>query len=225
MKTLFLFFSLHFLCSSYSNIVAKNIESINLILDLSCHYNEYIKETNNSEFDYFLEQFDLFKKEQLDKSFFKVRKQRETEKHNPELSYAEYSSFIPYDNQCNCEKEEFYYRPCYRIETANFHLVNIQANCDIPIEGYPFSSDILVTYNKAGEIIDYEIIGSRGDLLYYKREFTTGKYEINCTQYYFYNINSGECDASNYKVIINDDGTIDKQIIRNYTDNITISID
>ena len=78
-------------------------------------------------------------------------------------------------------------------------------------------------------IIDYEIVGSGGDLLYYNIEFSTEKYEFVCTQYSFYNINSepytGKCDVSIYKVTINDNGTIDKEIIRNYTDNITLSID
>ena len=223
MKTLFLFFSLHFLYLSYSNIVAKNI----LMLDLSCHYNKSTKETNYSEFDYFLEQFDLFEKEQLDESFFKVRKQRETDINNPELDDAEYPSFIPYDNQCNCEKDEFYYRPCYRIEPTNFHLVNIQANCDIPIEGYPFSSDILVTYDKKGKILDYKIVGSSSDFLYYELNASKNKSELIYTQYSFYHTNpkpySGKCDVSVYKIVINEDGTIDKQIIRNYTDNVTLS--
>ena len=184
---------------------------------------------NNPEFESFLMQFDLFKAEQLDISFFYARERRKTEIHGPVLYESKYSSFIPYDSQCNCEKEELYYQPCYQIETTNFHLINITVNCDIPIEGLPFTSDMLVTYDKTGNIIDYEIVGSGGDLLYYNIEFTTNKYEFICTQYSFYNINSkpytGKCDVSIYKVTINDNGTIDKEIIRNYTDNITLSID
>lgn len=184
---------------------------------------------NNPEFESFLMQFDLFEKEQLDRSFFYARERRKTEIHGPVLYESKYSSFIPYDSQCNCEKEELYYQPCYQIETTNFHLINITVNCDIPIEGLPFTSDMLVTYDKTGNIIDYEIVGSGGDLLYYNIEFSTEKYEFVCTQYSFYNINSkpytGKCDVSIYKVTINDNGTIDKEIIRNYTDNITLSID
>ena len=197
--------------------------------DLSYFSKESTIVNNNPDFESFLMQFDLFNKEQLDISFFYTREQRDTEIYSPDLNESKYSSFIPYDSQCNCEKKELYYQPCYQIETTNFHLINIKVNCDIPIEGLPFTSDMLVTYDKTGNIIDYEIVGSGGDLLYYNIEFSTEKYEFVCTQYSFYNINSkpytGKCDVSIYKVTINEDGTIDKEIIRNYTDNITLSID
>ena len=197
--------------------------------DLSYFSKESTIMNNNPDFESFLMQFDLFEKEQLDKPFFLVREQRKTEAYYPEISKSKYSSFIPYDNQCDCEKEELYYSPCYRIETDNFHIVSFRANCDIPIKGYPFSSGMLVTYDKMGNIIDYEIVGIAGDDFYNVMESTIRKYEFVCTQYSFYSINSspytGKCDVSIYKVTINDNGTIDKEIIRNYTDNITLSID
>jgi hypothetical protein len=88
---------------------------------------------------------------------------------------------------------------------------------------------MLVTYDKMGNIIDYEIVGIAGDDFYNVMESTIRKYEFVCTQYSFYSTNSspytGKCDVSIYKVTINDNGTIDKEIIRNYTDNITLSID
>ena len=232
MRTLILLFWGTFLCTSCSNAAAKNngyFKTENSAKGLFYLSKEYMITNNNPEFESFLMQFDLFNKEQLDMSFFHSRERRKTEIHGPVLNESKYSSFIPYDSQCDCEKEESYYQPCYQIETTNFHLINITVNCDIPIEGLPFTSDMLVTYDKTGNIIDYEIVGSGGDLLYYNIEFSTEKYEFVCTQYSFYNINSkpytGKCDVSIYKVKINDDGTIDKEIIRNYTDNITLSID
>ena len=233
MKNSILLLFYTFFCSSCfcveTNNNERNFKTENSMKDLSYFSKESTIMNNNPEFESFLMQFDLFEKEQLDRSFFYARERRKTEIHGPVLYESKYSSFIPYDSQCNCEKEELYYQPCYQIETTNFHLINITVNCDIPIEGLPFTSDMLVTYDKTGNIIDYEIVGSGGDLLYYKIEFTTNKYEFICTQYSFYNINSkpytGKCDVSIYKVTINNNGTIDKEIIRNYTDNITLSID
>ena len=232
MRILILLFWGTFLCTSCSNATAKNkgyFKTENSVKGLFYLSKEYMITNNNPKFESFLMQFDLFEKEQLDMSFFYARKLRETEIYSPDLNESKYSSFIPYDNKCNCDREDFCYKPCYRIETTTFHLVCVNAGCDNPIEGYPFCSDILVTYDKTGNIIDYEIAGSGGDLLYYDIEFTTKKYEFICTQYSFYNINSkpytGKCDVSIYKVTINDNGTIDKEIIRNYTDNITLSID
>lgn len=233
MKNSILLLFYTFFCSSCfcveTNNNERNFKTENSMKDLSYFSKESTIVNNNPDFESFLMQFDLFNKEQLDISFFCAREQRDTEIYSPDLNESKYSSFIPYDSQCNCEKKELYYQPCYQIETTNFHLINITVNCDIPIEGLPFSSDMLVTYDKTGNIIDYEIVGSGGDLLYYNIEFSTEKYEFVCTQYSFYNINSepytGKCDVSIYKVTINDNGTIDKEIIRNYTDNITLSID
>ena len=224
----FSLFSLSYLCTA-AHTIKEPFMFNRSIMNLFYHNNDFKTNNNSQEFESFLMQFDLFKAEQLDRSFFYAREQRDTEIYSPDLNESKYSSFIPYDSQCNCEKEELYYQPCYQIETTNFHLINIKVNCDIPIEGLPFTSDMLVTYDKTGNIIDYEIVGSGGDLLYYNIEFSTEKYEFVCTQYSFYNINSkpytGKCDVSIYKVTINDNGTIDKEIIRNYTDNITLSID
>ena len=224
----FSLFSLSYLCTA-AHTIKEPFMFNRSIMNLFYHNNDFKTNNNSQEFESFLMQFDLFEKEQLDRSFFYARERRKTEIHGPVLYESKYSSFIPYDSQCNCEKEELYYQPCYQIETTNFHLINITVNCDIPIEGLPFTSDMLVTYDKMGNIIDYEIVGSGGDLLYYNIEFSTEKYEFVCTQYSFYNINSkpytGKCDVSIYKVTINDNGTIDKEIIRNYTDNITLSID
>ena len=224
----FSLFSLSYLCTA-AHTIEEPFMFNRSIMNLFYHNHDFKTNNNSQEFESFLMQFDLFEKEQLDRSFFYARERRKTEIHGPVLYESKYSSFIPYDSQCNCEKEELYYQPCYQIETTNFHLINITVNCDIPIEGLPFTSDMLVTYDKMGNIIDYEIVGSGGDLLYYNIEFSTEKYEFVCTQYSFYNINSkpytGKCDVSIYKVTINDNGTIDKEIIRNYTDNITLSID
>ena len=233
MKNSILLLFYTFFCSSCfcveTNNNERNFKTENSMKDLFYFSKESTIVNNNPDFESFLMQFDLFKAEQLDISFFYAREQRDTEIYSPDLNESKYSSFIPYDNKCDCDREDFCYKPCYRIETTSFHFVCVNAGCDNPIEGYPFCSDILVTYDKMGNIIDYEIVGSGGDLLYYNIEFSTEKYEFVCTQYSFYNINSkpytGKCDVSIYKVTINDNGTIDKEIIRNYTDNITLSID
>ena len=233
MKNSILLLFYTFFCSSCfcveTNNNERNFKTENSMKDLSYFSKESTIMNNNPEFESFLMQFDLFEKEQLDRSFFYARERRKTEIHGPVLYESKYSSFIPYDNQCDCEKEELYYSPCYRIETDNFHIVSFRANCDIPIKGYPFSSGMLVTYDKMGNIIDYEIVGIAGDDFYNVMESTIRKYEFVCTQYSFYSTNSspytGKCDVSIYKVTINDNGTIDKEIIRNYTDNITLSID
>ena len=224
----FSLFSLSYLCTA-AHTIKEPFMFNRSIMNLFYHNNDFKTNNNSQEFESFLMQFDLFEKEQLDKPFFLVREQRKTEAYYPEISKSKYSSFIPYDNQCDCEKEELYYSPCYRIETDNFHIVSFRANCDIPIKGYPFSSGMLVTYDKMGNIIDYEIVGIAGDDFYNVMESTIRKYEFVCTQYSFYSTNSspytGKCDVSIYKVTINDNGTIDNEIIRNYTDNITLSID
>ena len=233
MKNSILLLFYTFFCSSCfcveTNNNERNFKTENSVKDLFHLSKENMTTNNSPEFESFLMQFDLFEKEQLDKPFFLVREQRKTEAYYPEISKSKYSSFIPYDNQCDCEKEELYYSPCYRIETDNFHIVSFRANCDIPIKGYPFSSGMLVTYDKMGNIIDYEIVGIAGDDFYNVMESTIRKYEFVCTQYSFYSTHSspytGKCDVSIYKVTINDNGTIDKEIIRNYTDNITLSID
>ena len=235
MKTIILLiaflFSINFngIASNTTNFFVSEYPAISLF----SHCHESMVGVDSQDFESFLMQFDLFEKEQLDKSFLKVRKKQKTERYSPQLNKSKYSSFIPYDEKCNCDREELYYRPCCRLETENFYLVNILACCDTPTKGYPFDSDIFVTYDKEGKIIDYEILGSSGDRLYCKIDFTTNNSEMVCTQYSFYNTNSdegldvysGKCDVSVYKVVINDDGTIDKQNIRNYTNNVTIHID
>ena len=85
--------------------------------DLSYFSKESTIVNNNPDFESFLMQFDLFEKEQLDKPFFLVREQRKTEAYYPEISKSKYSSFIPYDNQCDCEKEELVEEKTYSEES------------------------------------------------------------------------------------------------------------
>ena len=63
--------------------------------DLSYFSKESTIINNNPEFESFLMQFDLFEKEQLDRSFFYARERRKTEIHGPVLYESKYSSFIP----------------------------------------------------------------------------------------------------------------------------------
>ena len=190
----------------------------------------YINEDKKQKFESFISKFDVYDKTCIDKDFFQQRDERNGELHT-ELSKQEFSSFIPYDSECNCEKDEFYYRPCYRIDKNDFYIVAILASCDITItEGYPFDASLLITYDKSGNIIDYEIIGIESDVEQYNTEFCKKENELLITQQSFTEITSasnkysGKCNVSIYRITINTDGTIDKEVIKEYEDNLSIKL-
>ena len=140
-------------------------------------------------------------------------------------------SFIPYVDECNCEKDEFYYRPCYRIDKDDFYIVSILASCDFPAtEGYPFDTNLLVTYDRSGNVIDYKTVAIGSDVEQYKIESGEKENELTITQQSFTEIISvsgiytGKCNVSIYKIRINDDGTIRKETICEYEDNLPIEL-
>ena len=180
------------------------------------------------DFESYISKFDIFDKPYMDKDFFQERKERIGEMYT-EINKFDFSSFIPYVDECNCEKDEFYYRPCYRIDKNDFYIVAILASCDITItEGYPFDASLMITYDKSGNIIDYEIIGIESDVEQYKTEFCKKENELLITQQSFTEITSasnkysGKCNVSIYRITINTDGTIDKEVIKEYEDNLSI---
>ena len=190
----------------------------------------YVKEENKQNFKSFISKFDVYCKSCIDNGFFLQRNERTGEMYT-EICKQEFSTFIPYDNKCNCEKDEFYYRPCYRIDKVDFYIVAMLASCDIPVtDGYPFDANLLVTYDKAGNIIDYKIVGIGSDVQQYKMEFGEKENELTVTQQSFTEIKymsneyTGKCDVSIYRIKINDDGTIDKEIISEYEDNLRIEL-
>lgn len=189
-----------------------------------------VNEDKKQKFESFISKFDIYGKPYWDKDFFQQRGERNCEMYT-ELNKCEFSSFIPYDSECNCEKDEFYYRPCYRIDKDDFYIVAILASCDITkTEGYPFDANLLVTYDKVGNIIDYRIVAVGSDVEQYKMESGEKENELVITQQSFKEITfvsnaySGKCDISIYKIRINDDGTIGKETIKEYEDFQTIDL-
>lgn len=186
-----------------------------------------ISRTKNKkgDFDSFVKQFDLFNNNKIDNSIFSVRKKRNTEIFSPEINKIEYSSFLSCIKLCDCETDEMYYKSCYYIETKHFIIFTISVACDTSINGYPFESNILITYDKTGNFIDYEVIGCISDTSYYKIDESTGFSELVYVQYSFFDTDKiylGKCDVEIYRVVINDRGEIDKTLLNNYTDDITI---
>ena len=105
------------------------------------------------------------------------------------------------------------------------------ASCDIPAtDGYPFDANLLVTYDKVGNIIDYKIVGIGSDVEQYKMEFCEKENELTIIQHTYTEITpvsnnySGKCNVSIYRIKINDNGTIDKETISEYEDVLTIEI-
>ena len=189
-----------------------------------------IHNDKKQDFESYISKFDIFDKPYINQDFFQQRKERDGEMYT-EINKFDFSSFIPYDDECNCEKDEFYYRPCYRIDNDGFYIVAILASCDIPVtDGYPFDANLLVTYDKSGNIIDYEIVAVGSDVEQYKIEFGEKENELTITQQSFTEITfvsdiyTGKCDVLIYKIRINDDGTICKVTICEYEDNLPIEL-
>lgn len=202
-------FNSKYICSEKNEFEAKTVRVRN----------------NKGDIDSFVKQFDLFNNNKFDKSFFNVRKKRNTELFSPEINKMEYSSFLSCIKLCDCNTDEIYYKPCYYVETENFIILAISTACDTSINGYPFESNILITYDKIGNFIDYEVIGCISDISYYKIEESIGFSELVYVQYSFFDtdeIYSGKCDVEIYRVVINDKGAIDKTLLDDYKDDITI---
>lgn len=213
---------------SCTKAIKKN-DSREDIAHTIAYYNADTLNRHKQEFSSFITQFDLYEKKTIDKSFFLTRKPRDGEMYT---EITEFSSFIPYDNTCNCEREELYYRPCYKIDMGSFYIVGIHGSCDYTTTpDFPYDVNVLVSYNKDGNIIDFAVFGYSSDFKYDKLETTEKKNVLKVTQYSFNvegprnSVYSGPCEVSEYTITVNDDGTIDKDIIREYTDNVTLSLD
>ena len=180
--------------------------------------NVAVDEPHNAKFDSFLTQFAQFDGKQLSESFFRVREQFPNEKFSPCIDKYSFPFLLPYDEECNCEAKELYYRPCCKIERKNYFLVSIEVCCDITkTPGYPYSENTLVAYDKKGNIIDFVTVGTGSDLESCKIEPSTGEYEFVYTQYNFKDIETaydGDCDVSVYKVTVADDGRMGKSLLR-----------
>ena len=180
--------------------------------------NVAVDEQYNAKFDSFLTQFAQFDGKQLDESFFRVRKQFPNEKLSPIIDRYYFSFLLPYDEECNCNVKELYYRPCYKIERKNYYLMAMEVCCDITkTPGYPYDDNALVTYDKKGNMVDFVTVGTGSDLAMFKIEPSTGEYEIVYTQYSFKDIESvydSCCDVSIYKVTVDEDGRMGKSLLR-----------
>ena len=175
-------------------------------------------EQHNAKFDSFLAQFAQFDSKHLSEAFFRVREQFSNEKFSPYIDKYSFPFLLPYDEECNCEAKELYYRPCYKIEKKNYYLVSIEVCCDVTkTPGYPYSENALVAYDKKGNMVDFVTVGIGSDLAAYKIEPSTGEYEIVYTQYNFKDIETaynGNCDVSVYKVTVGEDGRMGKSLLR-----------
>ena len=175
-------------------------------------------EQHNAKFDSFLAQFAQFDSKQLSEAFFRVREQFSNEKFSPYIDKYSFPFLLPYDEECNCEAKELYYRPCYKIEKKNYYLVSIEVCCDVTkTPGYPYSENTLVAYDKKGNMVDFVTVGIGSDLAAYKIEPSTDEYEIVYTQYNFKDIETaynGNCDVSVYKVTVGEDGRMGKSLLR-----------
>ena len=180
--------------------------------------NVAVDEQYNAKFDSFLAQFAQFDSKQLSEAFFRVREQFSNEKFSPYIDKYSFPFLLPYDEECNCEAKELYYRPCYKIEKKNYYLVSIEVCCDVTkTPGYPYSENTLVAYDKRGNMVDFVTVGIGSDLAAYKIEPSTGEYEIVYTQYNFKDIETaynGNCDVSVYKVTVGEDGRMGKSLLR-----------
>ena len=180
--------------------------------------NVAVDEQYNAKFDSFLAQFAQFDSKQLSETFFRVREQFSNEKFSPYIDKYSFPFLLPYDEECNCEAKELYYRPCYKIEKKNYYLVSIEVCCDVTkTPGYPYSENTLVAYDKKGNMVDFVTVGIGSDLAAYKIEPSTGEYEIVYTQYNFKDIETaynGNCDVSVYKVTVGEDGRMGKSLLR-----------
>ena len=180
--------------------------------------NVAVDEQYNAKFDSFLAQFAQFDSKQLSEAFFRVREQFSNEKFSPYIDKYSFPFLLPYDEECNCEAKELYYRPCYKIEKKNYYLVSIEVCCDVTkTPGYPYSENTLVAYDKKGNMVDFVTVGIGSDLAAYKIELSTGEYEIVYTQYNFKDIETaynGNCDVSVYKVTVGEDGRMGKSLLR-----------
>ena len=178
----------------------------------SSNYNQnaVTDEYHKEKFDSFLTQFAQFDSNQPDESFFEIRKQFPDEKWCPEISKILFSAYLPCE-ESHKEENNFCYRPCYKIEKNNFYLVSINR------ERYSYDDNALVTYDKKGKIIDFATVGTGSDLEYYKIDTPSEENEIVYTQYYFKDIESfdeGNCDTYVYKVTFDDNGKIEKKLLR-----------
>lgn len=194
------------------------------VLPLSAHEQQ---SKTVSTFHSFIRQFARFNKSQIDSSFFCVREKRGAERFSPELDRTEYSAYLSCIKLCECEVEGLYYKPCHHIDTEQFILLAVNAVCDTPVSNYPFEASVLITYDKSGGLIDCEVLGCIGDVLYYKIDGAKGFLEFTYTQYSFCDTTetySGKCDVEIYKVVINNNGTIDKTLVNSYCDDITIAL-
>lgn len=201
------------------------------IAHATIYYNVDTLNRHKQDFSSFIMLFDSYEKRMIDKHFFNTRREREDEM-NIEIAKSQYSSFIPYDSTCNCEREEFYYHPCYKIEDNDFYTVAINGYCDIPTtKAFPYCAELLVTYDKCGNIIDFIIVGYYSDIEYCTIKTNKKENELKVTQYTFddstvyHNTYSGVCNISEYTITVNKDGSIDKNIIREYEDNVTLQLD
>ncbi|MCM1311791.1 MAG: hypothetical protein NC252_02665 [Roseburia sp.] len=81
-----------------------------------------------------------------------------------ELEYSYAKTFIPDSADCNCERRNLLWHPCFKQERNDFIAVFLHKLCDLPKEGCMYTDYLIITYSKDGTVIDMQRIVRRGDL-------------------------------------------------------------
>jgi hypothetical protein len=110
---------------------------------------------SNRTFNDFLKQFPLWNKPYVNDSIFITK---------TELG-DEYGRFVPDYLTRECGTQEITWRSCSHIEQDSVDVFFINKDCDMPCKDcYPYNENIVMTFNKNGQMIDYCPLARYGDL-------------------------------------------------------------
>ena len=96
------------------------------------------------------------------------------------------------------------------MEAKNFYVVAIKR------ERYSYEDNVLLTYDKKGQMIDVEKVGINNGFRACRIEPSSSEYEFTFRQYTFRDVESGYnglCDVSEYRVSIDESGNVSKQLL------------
>lgn len=126
-------------------------------------------------------------------------------------------TFLPDSAGCDCEKYKITWVPCSYVETNNYYVLLYGYGCPIPHEGYPFGADVIVTYTKRGEIIDYTEVAREGDEYVSEIESRKAPLTLRVRQGRILNLDNqqtSDIEVTEYTISIGKDGKLKKTIER-----------